>query len=186
MAQIGTSASAIRRLIGDVDLAAPIKHPIAAPAVLEGARGKAWLVDLAALRRAKGISADDDGALAHWVVEAPGAHPCWHSYSVVLIHLRPLPGVITRFYRDNATHEIWVVTIDPDVDRNVMLTGHLRACWLQPHNFAAQFVEIADHLAQQRVRAAVQSICAGTLSPDTDFIAQWVALFGDNMMRHRP
>ncbi len=57
---------------------------------------------------------------------------------------------------------------------------------MSPGNFASQFVEISDELARERVKAAVQKVCDGQLSPDTDFTSQWIKLFGDCMMKDRP
>ncbi len=161
--------------------------PVATAPHLDMPHGKAWLLDMPAIRR-RLPTGHQDAAVAVWLVEAPWAHPVWHSYSVSLIHLRPLPGLSepTR-YLALATHELIVSALDPDGDRDRLLAEgcgpHCR--WLLPANFAAQMVEVSDELASARVRDAVERICRGTLSPDTDFTAQWVALFGDNMMKDR-
>ena len=181
---IGTGAGNMRMLGGDG--VATIKDPIDAAPVVEGAKGKAWLCDELAGIRELGAKLEDHGGLQHWIVEAPWAHPAWHSYSVVLIHLRPMARKRTMIYLDGATHEIWVYAMNPDEDRGMLLAnGIVRKHWLHPINFAAQFIEVTDDLAQQRVRNAVQSICDGMLSPDTDHGAAWRALFGDNMMKDR-
>lgn len=121
------------------------------------------------------------------VTAAPAwAHPTWHSYLISLVHLRPEPGLLLpKVYRPHATHELVVQALDPEGDRDKLLTlglGSYCRC-LTPANFAAQIVEVSDALASDRIRKAVELICEGKLSPDTDFTQQWVALFGDNMMR---
>jgi hypothetical protein len=54
-----------------------------------------------------------------------------------------------------------------------LVTGIVDGAWLQPGNFAAQFIEISDELAGKRVRDGVQEICDGRLSPDTDARQAW-------------
>jgi hypothetical protein len=164
-----------------------IKDPVTAPPIVSGPHGRAWLSDMAGIARLHNANPENDATLAAWIVEAPWAHPAWHSYSVVLVHLRPLPHARERtlVHLDGATHELWVYALDPTKDRNKMLIGKERGFWLQPINFAAQFIETSDDLALARVRAAVQEICDGDLCPDTDFIRDWARRFGDNMMKDR-
>lgn len=182
---VGTGAANMRALGGND--AAPVKHPVTTAPTLQGPHGRAWLCNLAVGRSRLNIPAEQDGTVAHWVVEAPWAHPAWHSYSIVLMHLRPLPrGGQTLLYRDGATHEMWVKAMDPSADYNDMIaSGIVTNQWLSPSNFAAQFIEITDELALERVRKTVQEICDGRLSPDTDFRSDWIHRFGDNMMKDR-
>lgn len=165
-----------------------IKYPVSMVPVVSGEHGRAWVCNLKAGRRELGIGDDVDATLDHWVVEAPWAHPAWHSYSIVLVHLRPMAdGRKTKFYIDDATHEMWVYAIDPQANRNKLIAnGLVKGAWLHPGNFAAQFIEIRDELARERIRKAVQEICDGRLSPDTDYTRMWIERFGDNMMRDRP
>lgn len=166
----------------------PTLNSIAAEPHLAGNAGRAWRCDLGALRTRIGRSAGDDSTLAFWVIEAPFAHPVWHSYHIALIHLRPMPdGRTTKFHLDGATHEMWLHALDPDGKRQPLIEGHMwgpKTCQpLKPLNFAAQFVEVSDEAARLRCEKAIQRICDGTLSPDTDYIRHWMHLFGDNMIR---
>ena len=166
---------------------AEIKQPINLPPDISGVSGKAWSVDLAGQEPSLKFIQKDDATLTHWVVEAPWAHPVWHSYSIVLLHLRPLVGKTTLFYKEGATHEIWVYAQNPDSNRTKLIQGGpLKDYWLHPMNFAAQFIELTDELALERVKGSVQQICDGKLSPDTDFIQDWARLYGNNMMKDRP
>lgn len=182
---VGTGAANMR-MFGDGT--AEIKDPITAAPVIQGPRGRAWLCDEAAGIRARGLDPREHASLGHWVIEAPWAHPYWHSYSLVLVHLRPIAGKSTMLYLDDATHEIWLHAVNPHSDRRKVLANGIIDFdfWLLPKNFAAQFIEISDALAIERATHAVQHICDGTLSPDTDYISSWRALFGDNMMKDRP
>jgi len=159
-----------------------ITDPITQKPEIEGPYGKAWKVDL---ERTK--TNDDDSSLAHWIIECPLAHPFWHSYSLVLIHLRPIEGYETVYHLDGATHELWLNALDPGGDRRKVLDSGMigpKTCsWLSPGNFAAQIIEIADDLALERVENSVRMICNGELSPDTDFTQQWVKLFGNSMIK---
>lgn len=183
---VGTGAGNMRMLTGSHD-PAPITDPIddIAPA-LAGPHGRAWQTDREAGRAMFDVPAERDATIAHWVVEAPWAHPAWHSYCLVLVHLRPLRGIDTKtkFYLRDATHELWVYALDPQRPRRPLITtGMPDRHYMQPKNFAAQFIEVSDELATARVARTVQQICDGQLSPDTDAMRDWIALYGDNMVK---
>ena len=184
---IGTGAGNMRALVPEAGRAV-IRDPIAKAPVLHGPHGRAWLCDLAKGAKIMKLAPGQDATLAHWVIEAPDAHPVWHSYSLIVIHLRPMPdNRPTMFYIDGATHEMWLYAIDPDKDRNELLsTGIVQRHWMWPCNFAAQFIEIGDDLARERIQNAAMRICLGELNPDTDGRSQWEAQFGSNMMKDRP
>jgi hypothetical protein len=188
---IGTGRAnieALAALAGSPIDRVPVIDPITAQSVIQGPHGRAWLCDEAEGIRQRGGRPEDHGSLGHWVIEAPWAHPAWHSYSLVLIHLRPMSdNRRTLFYIERATHELWLYAINPKSDRRALLAnGIVNKCWLSPLNFAAQIVEVEDHLAIERVTRAIQEICDGKLSPDTDYRHQWIERFGNNMMKDRP
>lgn len=165
----------------------PIKPVTTAP-TMNLAHGKAWRIDLPAVRVRLKVNPEQDAAIDAWLIEAPWAHPAWHSYLVIVIHLRPMPGTEPPIlYNPHATHELIVMALDPNGDRDHLLehslSDHCRT--LEPPNYIGQIVEITDDLARDRVRRAVEMICQGDLSPDTDYRAQWVAMFGDHAMRER-
>lgn len=154
-----------------------------APALI-GSAGKAWRVDLDAIRRIAKAEPENDASVVYWVIEAPWAHAFWHSYMLVLVHLRPLKdGRPTKFHLPNATHEMWLNALDPFVPREPTIREGAPWCPLTPDNFAAQFIAPDDAAAMSRIERDVKRICDGTLSPDTDFIRDWIALYGDNMIR---
>jgi hypothetical protein len=157
--------------------------PMTTPPERFGIAGRAWRVDLAAYRRAQGLAEEDPGVLVHWIVEAPRAHPLWHSFSLSLIHLRPHPVLPEpTLYADGVTHEVLLQVLDPAEPREPLLDG-ARPRWLQPANYAGQVTEASDEAAIARVASAVDRIVIGELSPDTDYRRDWIALFGDNMIR---
>ena len=120
----------------------------------------------------------------NWVITAPWAHPLWHSYILHLIHLRPMgDGRKTLFYVPGATHEMMLFALDPEYPLEPIVMGQARAQWLRPGNFAAQFISPSDEMARRRIRDTVSLICAAGLNPDTDAISQWVALYGDAMVK---
>ncbi|NOU05325.1 MAG: hypothetical protein HOO99_04000 [Hyphomicrobiaceae bacterium] len=152
---------------------------------VSGSCGVAWSVDLAALRRAFRDEPDSDGTVAVWIVDAPWAHPLWHSYAIVMLHLRPLSGASSpNIYLEGATHEVWVQALNPDVPREPAIRGHCVWSYLTPLNFGAQFIDADDGAAIERVHRSVQMICDGTLSPDTDYVRHWIHLYGDNMIKY--
>lgn len=191
---LSSGASGLRAIVGDE--VAEIKIPLTLPPTMVGKHGRAWRCDIAEglrLAVAQGVLASPahDATVAKWVVEAPWAHPVWHSYALTVIHLRPIEPVPRNneiiFYKPNATHELWLAALNPEVDLNeVAATGlDRKGASMLPLNFAAQFVEVTDDLARERVHGSVRAILDGTLNPDTDAISQWVALYGDNMMKVR-
>lgn len=167
---------------------ADITDPIAVPADIDCPHGKAWRCNLTEGHRINRIRPDDDATLVHWIIEAPWAHPAWHSYSLVLIHLRPLPeGRSSLIYLPGASHEMWLFALDPKRDRRPLIAS----CtpdrnFMEPANFMAQFIARNDEGALSRIERAVEDICDGRLSPDTDFRREWIARFGDNMVKGLP
>lgn len=162
-----------------------VMDDVTTPPTLTGAAGRAWQIDLDAAYAAKGLSRQNDsGAVAEWIIEAPWAHPIWHSYGLTLIHLRPYPGLKgkTVFHLVDATHELWLDSLAADASRQEMIeTGDLKR--MSPSNFAAQFIAHDDAAAEARIREAAEAVIAGRLHPDSDYRAMWAARFGDNMLR---
>jgi len=144
-----------------------------------GSAGKAWDVNISANPKA-GERAD----VAQWVVECPYAHPIWHSYAVILFHLRPLEGFPPPYFaRPGATHEFWLAALDPRIDREKVITEGAIP-FLRPANFASQLIAGSDAEAYGEIyRNVVKAICDGAISPDTDYLCAWVAKFGDWMVR---
>lgn len=163
-----------------------LTFPITSDPVLQGDHGKAWLCDIKVGHGIMNIPDDQDACICHWVVEAPWAHPAWHSYSIFCQHLRSIPGYDqpVLFHLPDATHEMLVFALDPRKDRQSMIdTGVVEGRWMQPANFGAQFIELDDDLARERIKSTVQEIIDGKLSPDTDHISMWRHRYGGNMMK---
>jgi hypothetical protein len=159
-----------------------LRDPIVATPNKQGPVGKAWTIDVPAVLTSLGIDRPD-AALVSWLIEAPWAHPVWHSYNLVLVHLRPVDGMEPpKVYRAGGTHEFWLYALDPEEPREALLTRS-RVRWLYPANFAAQLVEADDEAAIARVDEAVDLIVRGYLNPDSGAMRQWVNLFGDAMLR---
>ena len=156
---------------------------------IDGPLATAWLLDHDKILEKAGLSdrKDEDALVASWIVCAPWAHPLWHSYTIHLVHLRPLPNKETRFYLEGATHELWVHALDPAKHICDVIDGYDSPfpMMLQPKNYADQFIAENDAAALERMERVVRLICDGNLSPDTDFISQWVALFGGHMLKNR-
>lgn len=151
-----------------------------------GLGGRAWRCNLDAYRRTFEAAAADDATLAMWIVEAPWAHPFWHSYWITLVHLRPMPDEReTKIYLEGATHEFWVYAVNADHSREPAIRGTGAVHHLTPPNFVAQFIEPSDGAACARIEGAVDLILTGELNPDTDARSQWKALFGDAMFKRR-
>lgn len=179
-----TNASHMRALTGREG--AIIMDEITTPPTLVGSVGRAWLFDIE--EQTSRLKLPPHSSIAQWLIEAPWAHPIWHSYVLSLIHLRPLgersdASLIT--YLKGATHELVLYALDPELKREGALNDCrlvARAC-LSPKNYADQLIAPDDAAAAERIRAAVQDIIDGRLSPDTDHQAAWIARFGGHMMK---
>jgi len=182
---MNTNASSMRALTGD-DSPAEIVVPVNIKQHIEGAAGKAWRVDLDRLRQSLGPSIDDS-TVSTWVIEAPWAHPVWHSYTICLIHLRPMPGsqFQPKFHLEGATHEFSLFALSPEAPRAEIILGQVSPIShvLTPMNFGSQFIEIEDRLAIERIEKSIQEICHGKLSPDTDWQRDWIKRYNNAMIK---
>lgn len=163
-----------------------ITRPLSAPAAHRGRYGRAWRVDLAAIRSRLTLFRKPDAMVAHWVVEAPWSSEVVHSYSLVLAHLRfQLGGQPATRYLEGATHELALWAINPQAERADMLARPVepQRQWLQPAVFAAQLVCPSDEAAEKAVFVGVELICSGRLSPHPAHARSWAQLYGDNMLR---
>jgi hypothetical protein len=146
----------------------------------EGEHGRAW-------RIADHDPEPNESTIATWLIEAPYAHPVWHSYIISLAHLRQrgMPGPIK--YRDGASHEMILMALAPEGDRaNLIKVGSFQSdtCTpLMPLNFACQFANVSDDEARQTVEDVVHDVCDAKISPDTDFLRMWVKRFGGHMLK---
>ena len=99
-------------------------------------------------------------------------------------------GRPVTIYLEGATHELVLFALDPRGNRekliNSSILGKDTCQILHPANFGAQFISDNDATARGRIEDTVKLIVEGKLSPDTDFTSQWVALWGDNMLKRRP
>ena len=153
------------------------------PPHIQGKHARAWRVDMEALQAERELKGLGEGPVGVWVVEAPWAHLAWHSYLLSVVHLRHQPGQPDiQFYIEGATHEITVHALDPNHPRSQTIFARSFPM-LNPTNFAAQFIAENDAEAYKRVEQDVDAICAGQLSPDTDFTAMWIARYNDAMVR---
>lgn len=131
---------------------------------------------------------DPHATVAFWIVFAPYAHQWWPYYRIALIHLRPTPGLsAATIYKLGATHEIVVEALSPDSAPLPLFER--KQVPLLPSNFVGQFVVQqpnpvdADREAVEIVQRNVDAILRGELNPDSDGIRQWVALYGDDVMK---
>lgn len=148
---------------------------------MTGRMGNAWLIDMEATGRRRGIENDPRAAvtLPCWIASAAYAHPMWSHYTIMCIALRDAPGVPKAYiHLEGATHEIMVFALDPDTKPAIDDVPRT----LHPANFIGQFIAVDDKDAEARVRQAVQDVIDGTLNPDTDFRSMWIARFsGSNL-----
>jgi len=148
---------------------------------LEGPHGKAWKMDDQLLyKRHPNSSLAKETTVCGYIVEAVWAHPLWKYYSVNCVSLKNIPGLSPAIIRmPGATHEIMVYALNPNYVPTIDDFIHI----LHPCNFAGQWYAASDEIAAQKVEETVKEIINGGLSPDTDFIRDWVKRFGDHCLK---
>lgn len=150
---------------------------------------KAWQLDTPALLAKRQIEAANSAVVSQWIVQAPWAHAFWANYWLCMVHLRPIDRgegpIETKLYLEGATHELWLYAISPEATFGAIFeTGDVP--FLTPINFAAQLVVPGgDPEARELLETAAADVLAMRLNPDTDWVRQWAARFGDNMMKGR-
>lgn len=150
----------------------------------QGIGGRAWRIDLHAVRQRENVSEDDDGTRGVWVIHAPQSHPMWPWYRLIMFHLRPHPNFKEPaiIYKPGATHEFVLQALNPD--HYPPAVDDVPHHYLIPSNFAAQFVCKNDQAAHAFIEVmAIKPIVNGLLNPDTDGIRGWAAQFGDHMIK---
>lgn len=158
--------------------AAPIDTIIVPPAI-SGKAGRAWPMDLPAVRLSVGMAPERDPTLAGWLVETPVKGELWHSYLIYVVHLRPLEGYAPRAHIKDASHEMALYALEPGKPRRLNALN----ARLHPPIFAAQWVATYDDAAALKLEKAVREMCRGTLVPATSHIRQWIARFGGAMVK---
>ena len=132
-----------------------------------GPRGDMW--------KAKTPSVPSEPAhmatLGCWILTIPGAHPWWHDYLLSIVHLRDIPGVppaIKHF--PEATHEIMLYALDPDVDPPDPDDGdNFHPKFLTPANLVEQIHGVTDEQARSITEKLGRAFVDGIASPDTDY-----------------
>lgn len=183
-----SSMALVQMLSGEGEIPASKPDEVTTPPTMSAEHGRAWEIDLPKIREyfrtAEGRDNPNDNGIAAWVVEAPWAHPVWHSYWLALIHLREIPGGEPVWRKEpTRTHQLFVMALNQDHPREALLKGEDRPHFLMPLNFSGQFEAADDEAAIARVRGTVQLIIEGKLSPDTDFLRMWVQLYGADLVK---
>lgn len=93
----------------------PIADPIDRSPTIAGEAARAWKVDLTSAQVRAGIHSALDSRLVFWVIECPWANAAWHSYALVLAHLRDQP-IGPSVSRRRASHELSLYALDPRVE----------------------------------------------------------------------
>lgn len=105
-------------------------------------------------------------ALRGVLLHRPDAHPCWHTYVVSLVHLRPMEGIPLSPIDDDGTHEIAIIAIDPRCTPDPAVPATITP--LHPANLIHQVRCGSDAAALVLFDAFVKEMAVRVLSPDTD------------------
>lgn len=157
---------------------------ITTPPTGTGPHGRWWRVDYEKFVAAQPKRNPDDSTVSVFLIEAPYAHPIWHSYMLCAIHLRPIEGRPEPLINlPGATHEMFLYALNPGEKREPFIVGADGPRILQPANFAAQLICDSDDAATALMLKTAQDIADGTLNPDTDYIKFWAQRFGTSMLK---
>lgn len=147
---------------------------------LDGPRGQAWLVrddETRAMYAKTNRKVPPTSTVVWWLIHAPGYHPWWNNYQLSLIHLRPVDGLPpAKINLPGATHEVMLFAMSPD--SQFSLESFMIP--LSPANFFGQFIAHDDESAAEKIKETVNEILIGSLSPDTDYVREWVKRFSDS------
>lgn len=107
--------------------------------------------------------------IAGWVITAPTWHPLWSQYFLAAVSLRDVPGQPPAEKKfPEATHEIMVLTLDPDhgpFDADTISSGH-RLRFLMPGNIVHQMIA-TDEQAEEITAMLANAVVHGMLCPET-------------------
>ena len=148
--------------------------------VITGTHGSVWETDLSSPEFNQPGMVPTSLSVAHYIVSAEWAHPVWSHYFICCVHLRDVEGVpAANIALEGATHEVMVFALDPsaEIPLDTMPTT------LRPINFSGQFIAASDEDAKEKIEEVVLEIINGKLSPDTDFISEWVKRFSDSNLK---
>jgi hypothetical protein len=146
----------------------PVYEPI------QGQYGKADPVHVPALPSAA-------ETVCIWLVTAPGYHPLWSQYLMVVLRLRDdQPGFPPARHKfEGTTHELIVLALNPEageqtVERldSLYASGSGPAYLLGP-NVSEQFIA-TDEEMRGVAFLCVRAILQGLLNPDTDGRSAWL------------
>lgn len=141
----------------------------------QGATGRAWEVSGAGRDE---VSVEQTASLGIWLIEAPMANPLWSHYAATLFHLHDIPGAPAAIRRQGATHELWIGTVDPEVENTIDPSDIRTFKMLSPPDLQEQLILPSNARAVEVVRLAIQMCVDGRLSPDAENHRQdWVSFF---------
>lgn len=149
----------------------------------KGEHGRAWKVDIDKALADVGTSRDEDGLVATWIINQPLSHPIWPWYRLILIHLRPHPKFPDpTIHLAGATHEFHLQALNPDCyPPNV---DEWPSQYMTPTNYGDQILCTSDEAAVKTIEElAIKPIVNGHLIADTDYIRQWIGIFGGHLMK---
>lgn len=118
---------------------------------------------------------DHTATLATFLIESPEGmfHAFWNRWALNVVHLRDIPGVKpATIYELGATHEIMIVSINPDQPKIDPDAGQ-KIDWMSPPDVVQQFQVDNDRQAVRVGEMMIEAIVKGLASPDVDYRSFW-------------
>lgn len=114
--------------------------------------------------------------ISQWLLKSEKGifHPIWDRWGLSVVHLRNIPGVkppVLQF--PGATHELVIVSLDPEADPIDPDQVEPGLPWMQPVEVTQQFTVPKDTHALMLLEGVVESIVEGYSSPDRDYRRLW-------------
>lgn len=143
-----------------------------------GPSGKAWKCEY---EQPAVMSVEDrisfELTLRQYILYAPSAHPFWSWYFLGGISLRDPPGSEpSKKHFEGATHELLVMSLDPDRPAprpNGKFGKQGQLAPLSPPDHVIQTMFVNDEQFGEIVDLFAKAVANGLLSPDSDWRERW-------------
>lgn len=113
-------------------------------------------------------SSSQQATLAAWFLDCPRQSPTWNNYLLSIVHLRPIDGVKAHHRVPKATHEVFVIALDPET--NPIPTDEKSWGFLLPPNVQEQVELPSDDDAIRLLDQAAHAVCSGLLPAEIPLV----------------
>jgi hypothetical protein len=115
-----------------------------------------------------------------------GFHAAWDTWLIQACHLRPAAGVDPpKLHYPEAEYEIIIMALDPAAGPFDPDALPQPVPWMTPLDLVKQFHGCSDEQARRLLGLMVREICAGRMSPDSDYASAWEGVIDQTVSHYR-